>query len=119
MKRELIVGPVRAGKQPMGTALALQSPADFFQRGENRFALLAGHLLIRNGEGHAERRRRKLTMRDAVGNHLDCEALGIADRIVASLTVAHDARPFEGFRDPAPVFLPIEFDCQLHRFSIL
>jgi hypothetical protein len=39
-------------------------------------------LLIRDAEGNAKRRRRKLTMGDAVSNDLNGEALGIADRLV-------------------------------------
>ena len=75
-------------------------------------------MLIRDGEGDAERRRRKLTVGDAVGNDLNGEALGVADRVFAGLAIAHYARQFEGFCDPAPVFLPIKFDRQIHAFII-
>lgn len=53
-------------------------------------------------------------MGDAVGNDLNGEAPGIADCLVAGLAIAHDAWQFEGLRDPAPVFLPIQFDRHIH-----
>lgn len=75
-----------------------------------RFALVARQLLIRNGKGNAKRRRGKLTMGDAVSDHLNRQPLDRTDRLVAGLTVAHNTRQFEGLRDPAPVLLPIKFD---------
>jgi hypothetical protein len=38
---------------------------------------------------------------DAIGNHFDSEALGIADRFFPDLAVTHYARKLDDFRDPA------------------
>lgn len=69
--------------------------------------------------GQAKRRRRKLTVGDAVSNDLNREALCIADRLIPRLAITHYARQFEGLRDPAPVFLSIEFDRKIHPLIIL
>lgn len=58
-------------------------------------------------------------MNYAVGNDLDSEALGVADRLVTGLSVAHHARQFDSFGDPTPVVLAIEFNRELHTFMIL
>jgi hypothetical protein len=55
---------------------------------------------------------------DSVGNDFNGEALGIADRLVPGLAIAHDAGQLEGLRDPAPVFFPIELDRQIHSLII-
>jgi hypothetical protein len=55
---------------------------------------------------------------DAVSNDLNGKALGIADRLVPGLAVAHYAWQFEGLRDPAPVFFPIKFDRDIHSLII-
>jgi len=54
----------------------------------------------------------------AVSNDINREALRIADRFVAGLAIAHYAGKLEGFRDPAPIFFPIELDRQVHPFII-
>jgi len=56
---------------------------------------------------------------DAVSNDLNRETLSVANRLVPRLAVAHYTRQFEGLRDPAPIFLPIEFDRQIHPFIVL
>lgn len=56
-------------------------------------------------------------MGDAVGNNLDRKALGV-DGFFPALAVAHYARKLDGFRDPAPIFFPIQFDRQIHFFII-
>ena len=58
-------------------------------------------------------------MDDTVGNHFDCEAFGIANRLVPSLAVTHDARKLESFGDPAAIFLAVEVYRQIHFFIIL
>lgn len=75
-------------------------------------------MLIPNREGNAERRRRELTMRYAVGNDLNSEALSIADCLVRRLAIRHYARKLEGLSNPAPVVLPLELDRELHLFII-
>ena len=75
-------------------------------------------MLIRNCEGDAERRRWKLTVRDAVGNNFNGKAFRIADRLISGVAVAHYAWQFDGLRDPTPIFLPIKFDRQFHPFII-
>ena len=50
-------------------------------------------------------------MSDPVRKNLDCEALCVADRFVAALTVTHDARKLKNVRDPAAVFLPVHLNC--------
>jgi hypothetical protein len=83
-----------------------------------RFALLAARLLIRDAEGNAERRRRELDLCDAASNDLNCEALGLADRLVPPLAVTHYAWQFDRLRDPASVFLSIEVDRRIHSPSV-
>lgn len=56
-------------------------------------------------------------MSDAVRNGLNREALRAADRLVSSRPITHDARKLDGVGDPAPVFLPIKFDRQIHASS--
>jgi hypothetical protein len=75
-------------------------------------------LLVRNCERDAKGRRRKLTVGDAVGNHLNGKALRIADRLISGVAVAHYAWQFDRLRDPTPVFFPIKFDRQFHPFMI-
>lgn len=70
---------------------------------------LAGELLIGNDERKVESRGRQFVMGDAVGNYIDCKALGVANRVVTSLPVGHDSWKFQGFGDPAPIFLPVQF----------
>jgi hypothetical protein len=75
-------------------------------------------LLIRDCEGDAERRRWKLSVGDAIGNHLNGKTLRIADRLISGVAVAHYAWQFDRLRDPTSVFLPIKFDRQFHPFII-
>lgn len=86
---------------------------------KTRFALLAGQLLIRNCEGHAERRRRKLIVGDAISYNLYGESLNITDRFVPGQAVTHYAGKFGDVCDPASVLFPIKFDRQPHPFIIL
>ncbi len=58
-------------------------------------------------------------MGDAAGDDLNGEAFGIADCLIPGPAIAHDPRKLEGFRDPAPIFLPVELDRQIHPFMIL
>ena len=58
-------------------------------------------------------------MGNPVGDHLDREALGAADRAVAGLAVTHHPGQFEGFSDPAAVFLAVQLNRQIHSFIIL
>lgn len=55
----------------------------------------------------------------AVGNNLYCQALSAANRFVPGLAVTHHAWKIENLCDPAPVFLPIKIDPQIHHFNIL
>ncbi len=58
-------------------------------------------------------------MSDAVGNHLNSEALGVGDRFVPALAIAHHAWQLESLRDPAAIFLKIQVNRQIHSFIIL
>ncbi len=98
--------------------LAFDAPADPLQCSEDRFGSLAGQLLIRNREGNAMRRGRKLTVGDAIGNDLDSETLSIADRFVPALAITHYTRKLKCLRDPAALFLPIQVDRQFHSLII-
>jgi hypothetical protein len=55
---------------------------------------------------------------DAVSDDLNREALRVADRLVSNRPITHDAWKFDGLGDPAPVFLPIKFDRQIHALII-
>ena len=81
-------------------------------------ALLAGQLLIGNRKRNVEGGRGKLLVCNAVSNHFDSEALSIADRFIAGLSVTHHAWKFKGLGDPATVFFPIQINRQLHPFII-
>ena len=50
---------------------------------------------------------------DAVGNDLNGEVLGVADRFITCLPVTHHARKLQCLGDPAPVFLPIQINRQV------
>ena len=67
---------------------------------------------------NAQRRGRKLTVRNTVSNYLYGQPLGIADCLIPSLAITHDTRKIEGLRDPAAIFLPIQIVRQFHPFII-
>jgi hypothetical protein len=52
-------------------------------------------------------------------NDLNGKALSIADGIIPGPAITHYARKLEDLRNPAPVFLPIKFDRQIHPFIIV
>ena len=57
-------------------------------------------------------------MGDAVGDNLDSEPLGIADRLIPSPSVTHYTRKLEGFGDPPSVVLAIKLYGNIHKVSI-
>jgi hypothetical protein len=58
-------------------------------------------------------------MSDAVGNDLNREALGIGNRLLPALAIAHYARKLESLRDPAAIFLNLQVNRQLHSSILL
>ena len=54
----------------------------------------------------------------AVGDHVDCQAFGVADCFLTRLAVAHDAGQLESLGDPAPIVLTIQLNCQIHALII-
>jgi hypothetical protein len=69
-------------------------------------------------KGNPERRRRKLTVSDSVGNNLNGKAFCVADCFISSMAVANYAWQLDRLRDPTPVFLPIKFDRHFHPFIL-
>ena len=53
-------------------------------------------------------------MSNPVGDHVDCEPLGIPDRRFPGQPVTQHAGQFEGLGDPATVILAIQFNRQVH-----
>lgn len=102
---------IRLQAGPLGDASQHFRP-DFAAR--TRRALVAGQLLIWNGEGNGECRRCHFTVSNAVRNHLNRQPFSIADCLIARLPIAHHTRQFEGFGDPATVVFTIQFNGQFH-----
>jgi hypothetical protein len=73
-----------------------------------RFVLLAGQLLIGDGERNVQGRRWQFPVGNSVGNYLDCKSLSVADSFVPSLPVTHHPWQLQGFRDPPAIFFPIQ-----------
>lgn len=57
-------------------------------------------------------------MCNPISNHFNREPLSVADGLIASESVAHDARQFQGLSDPATIFLMIQFDRDFHATMI-
>src|SRR5450432_1769305 len=83
-----------------------------------RLALVAGQLLTGDQERDIESRWWQLAMRHAIRDDVNCQLFGVADGFLSGLPVGHDARQFEGLRDPAAVVLPVEFNREVHTPSI-
>lgn len=73
-------------------------------------ALVAGQLLTEHPKRHAQRRTRKLTVRDPVGDHLDGQLLGVADGFLTGGSVRHHARQLKSFGDPPAVVFAVELN---------
>lgn len=58
-------------------------------------------------------------MCNPISNHFNREPLSVADGLIASESVAHDARQFQGLSDPATIVLMIQFDRDFHAIMIL
>ena len=84
-----------------------------------RLALLAGQLLIGDGERNVEGGRRKFLVSNTVGNHLDSETLSFTDCFVTSLPVTHHPWKLKSIGDPSTVFLSFQINRQFHSFVIL
>jgi hypothetical protein len=54
----------------------------------------------------------------AVSNDLNGEPFSIADCLVPGAAITHYTRKLDGLSDPAPIFLPLERDRELHLFII-
>ncbi len=57
-------------------------------------------------------------MCNPISNHFNREPLSVADGLIASESVAHDAWQFQGLSDPATIFLKIQFDRDFHATMI-
>ena len=80
-----------------------------------RPALVAGQLLTGDQERDIESRWWQLAMRNTVRDNVNRQFLGVADGFLSGVPVGHDARQFEGLRDPAAVVFPVAASGEIYN----